>query len=315
MLVAIGCLLVASGDTCSEQDQTLEEQIARCLTQLASLEQLLEEIRQTNLAQWAGLQSQIEQMRLDNLAQEPAVGSRVSQIAEDNLERIADLECQLDGIREEYLQEAANQETQLGAPGDTLAPSLRIECINTEDAFIVFVLAVADLRTQIADKNNEIDSLKSAYAQEIIAEEEYERRINVLNAELLKARLTTASGVLDRMIASSEFSDLRSALITLREEAQPLIDEINNLVPTIRVGAIDATEFGNRLQARSVAFEQFDGYVTSAATTKLVQATNQVANEYGYDLVIRKKDVIMYRNPATIDDITELVKAEIEGYL
>ena len=193
--------------------------------------------------------------------------------------------------------------------------SMKLAYMDAEDAFIVFVLAVGDLRQQITDKNNEINDLKNEYAQGIIARDDYERRIYELNAELLDARVTTASGTLDRMIASNEFSDLRSTLITLREEAQPLIDEVNNLVSTIRVGAIDATEFQNRFTALSAMFEQFDGYVTSAATTKLVQATEKVANEYGYDIVIRKKDVIMYRNPVTIDDITELVKAEIEGYL
>ena len=193
--------------------------------------------------------------------------------------------------------------------------SMKLAYMDAEDAFLVFVLAVGDLRQQITDKNNEINDLKNEYAQGIIARDDYERGIYELNAELLDARVTTASGTLDRMIASNEFSDLRSTLITLREEAQPLIDEINNLVSTIRVGAIDATEFQNRYAALSAMFEQFDGYVTSAATTKLVQATEKVANEYGYDIVIRKKDVIMYRNPVTIDDITELVKAEIEGYL
>lgn len=203
--------------------------------------------------------------------------------------------------------------TQLKQAG--ASQSLKVAYMDAESAFTVFVVAVSDLRQQITDKNNEIAVLGSEYTQGIISLDDYQRRFYVLSAELLDARMTTAAGTLDRMIASSEFADLRSALITLREEAQPLIDEINNLVSTIRVGAIDATEFGNRLNARSTAFEQFDGYVTSAATTKLVQATNQVAGEYGYDLVIRKKDVIMYRNPVTIDDITELVKAEIKDYL
>lgn len=193
--------------------------------------------------------------------------------------------------------------------------SMKLAYIDAEDAFTVFILAVGDLRQQITDKNDEIVNLQNEYAQGIIARDDYERRIYELNAELLDARVTTASGTLDRMIASTAFSDLRSTLITLREEAQPLIDEVNNLVSTIRVGAIDATEFQNRFTALSTMFEQFDGLVTSAATTKLVQAAEMVANEYGYDLVIRKKDVIVYRNPVTIDDITELVKAEIEGYL
>jgi chromosome segregation ATPase len=193
--------------------------------------------------------------------------------------------------------------------------SLKVAYIDADDAFGVFILAVSDLRQQIEDKNGELNALKNEYAQGVIARDDYERRIYELNAELLDARVTTASGTLDRMIASDKFSDLRSALVTLREEAQPLVDEVNNLVSMIRVGAIDATEFQNRYTALAGMFEQFDDYVTSAATTKLVQATEKVANEYGYDLVVRKKDVLIYRNPATIDDITELVKSEIEGYL
>ena len=331
VLVAIGCLLVACGDTGSKQDQTLEDQMASCQAQLTSLERLLEEIRQTNLAQWAGLQSRIEQIRIDYLSQATTIESRFNQTAEDSSARIDALESQLSDVREEWLQQVTNLETQLeelhtagletseeqaaGDPGDKPAPSPRIAYINAEDAFTVFILAVGDLRQQITDKNNEISNLQNEYAQGIIARDDYERRIYELNAELLDARVTTASGTLDRMIASSAFSDLRSTLITLREEAQPLIDEVNNLVSTIRVGAIDATEFQNRYTALSTMFEQFDGYVTSAATTKLARATEKVANEYGYDIVIRMKDIIMYRNPATIDDITELVKAEIKDYL
>jgi len=193
--------------------------------------------------------------------------------------------------------------------------SLKLAYMDAEDAFTVFILAVGDLRQQITDKNNEINDLAAEYSQGIISLDDFERRSYELRAELLDARMTTAAGTLDRMIASNEFSDLRSVLITLRTEAQPLIDGVNTLVSTIRVGAIDGTEFMNRLAQYTSAFEQFDGYVTSAATTKLVQATEKVAHEYGYDVVVRKKDVIMYRNPATIDDITELVKAEIEGYL
>ncbi|MCK4570616.1 hypothetical protein KAT84_01575 [Candidatus Bipolaricaulota bacterium] len=218
-----------------------------------------------------------------------------------------------DGVGNSDLDAIRADITQLKQTG--ASQSLKVAYMDAESAFTVFVLAVNDLRQQITDKNNEIGVLGSEYTQGIISLDDYQQRYYVLSAELLDARMTTAAGTLDRMIASSEFSDLRSSLITLREQAQPLIDEINNLVSTIRVGAIDATEFGNRLQARTAAFDQFDGYVTVAATTKLVQATNKVANEYGYDLVIRKKDVIMYRNPVTIDDITELVKAEIKDYL
>ena len=193
--------------------------------------------------------------------------------------------------------------------------SLKIAYMDAEQVFTVFVLAVGDLRQQITDKNDEMTALGQERSQGLIAEADFQQRYYVLTAELLDARMTTAAGTLDRMIASNDFADLRSALITLREEGQPLVDEINNLVSTIRVGAIDSTEFASRIQTYTAMFEQFDGYVTSAATQKLVQATEKVANDYGYDMVIRKKDVILYRNPVTVNDITELVKAEIADYL
>jgi soluble cytochrome b562 len=193
--------------------------------------------------------------------------------------------------------------------------SLNLAYMDAENAFTVFVLAVGDLRQQITDKNAEINKLKTDYAQGTITLADYQQGFYVLSAELLDARMSTAAGTLDRMIASDKFSDLRSSLLSLREEAQPLINEINNLVSTIRVGAIDATEFGNRHTTLSSMFDQFDGYVTSAATTKLVQATEKVARAAGFDIVIRKKDVIMYRNSLTVPDITDAVKAEISGYL
>ena len=217
------------------------------------------------------------------------------------------------GVASSDLESIRADITQLQQTG--ASQSLKLAYMDAEDAFGMFVLAVGDLRQQITNKTEEIQELAAEYNQGIISLDDYQRSAYVLSAELLDARVTTAAGTLDRMIASDDFSDLRSPLITLREEAQPIIDEINNLVSTIRVGAINGTEFQNRLQVLTSQFEQFDGYVTSAATTKLVQATEKVAREQGFDIVIRKKDVIMYRNNLTIADITEAVKAEIAGYL
>jgi len=228
-------------------------------------------------------------------------------------EQLALLREEIDGLLESNAELEATVAT-LASQSAFMAP-LRIAYIDAEDAFAVFVLAVSDLRQRISDKNEEINQLKTDYAQGTITLTDYQQKYYVLTAELLDARMSTAAGTLDRMIASDAFSDLSSALLSLREEAQPLIDEIDSLIATIRAGAIDAAEFQEQYETLSVMFEQFDGYVTSAATTKLVQATEKVALEHGYDLVVRVKDVIMYRDPTTIDDITDLVQAEIADYL
>jgi Skp family chaperone for outer membrane proteins len=78
---------------------------------------------------------------------------------------------------------------------------------------------------------------------------------------------------------------------------------------------IDTTEFQNRYTQVKNAFTQLDELLTQAATAKIVQAANKVAIEKGYDLVLRTKNVIVYRNTAKMTDITDLVKNELSGYL
>jgi len=63
------------------------------------------------------------------------------------------------------------------------------------------------------------------------------------------------------------------------------------------------------------AFTQLDQLLTQAATSKIVKAAEKIAVENGYDLVLRAKNVIIYRNTAKLVDITDLVKHELATYL
>jgi Skp family chaperone for outer membrane proteins len=192
---------------------------------------------------------------------------------------------------------------------------LKIAYMNAESAFSVFTSAVSDLRQKTTDKVSEITALQTEFMQSTISKEEYQRRANELNAELLDARLATDTGTLDRMIASDGFSDLRSDLERLREVAQPIVEEVKNLVSTAKVGVIDATEFQSRYQRANEAFTQLDQLLTQAATAKIQQAAQRIALQKGFDLVIPVKNVVVYVNPASLTDITDLVKAEIANYL
>ncbi|MCK4598422.1 OmpH family outer membrane protein, partial [Candidatus Bipolaricaulota bacterium] len=145
--------------------------------------------------------------------------------------------------------------------------------------------------------------------------EEFDTQNNQLQVELLQAQLNIDIGTIDRMIASPGFSDIRNDLERLREEAQPVIDEMKKLVSTVRVGIIDPQEFQNRFNQVKAAFTQLDQLLTQAATSKIVKAAEKIAVENGYDLVLRAKNVIIYRNTAKLVDITDLVKHELAAYL
>ncbi len=195
------------------------------------------------------------------------------------------------------------------------ATPLKVAYINAEDAFTVFTDAVGDLRQRAIDKQGEIVKLQQQYMASTISKDDFDSQNNQLQVELLQAQLNIDLGTIDKMIASSGFSDMRNDLQRLKDEAQPVVDEMKNLVSTVRVGVIDTTEFQNRYTQVKNAFTQLDQLLTQAATAKIVQAANNVAIDQGYDLVLRTKNVIVYRNTAKMTDITDLVKHELSTYL
>ncbi len=213
-------------------------------------------------------------------------------------------------------------EAALNALGDRItnlenssSSPLKIAYLNAEDAFSVFTDAVSDLRQKAVDKQMEIAKLQQDFMAGTISKDEYQNTNDRLQVELLQAQLNIDIGTIDKMIDSSGFSNMRSDLQQLRDEAQPVVDEMKNLVTTIRTGVIDTQEFENRYTQVKNAFTQLDQLLTQAATSKIVEAANKVALAEGYDLVLRVKNVIIYRNTAKMIDITDMVKHELSTYL
>ncbi len=188
---------------------------------------------------------------------------------------------------------------------------LKIAYLNAEEAFTVFTDAVRELRQRAEDKHREILQLQQQAMAHTISEEEFRNRHKQLQVELLQAQLNINIGTIDKMIASAGFSDMHADLRRLKEEAQPVVDEMKNLVATVRVGVLDPQDFQERFTRVNNAFTQLDHLLTQAATAKIVQMTTMVALENGYDLVLRTRNVIIYRSPVRVIDITDLVKHEL----
>jgi len=203
-----------------------------------------------------------------------------------------------------------NLEASQGSGGD-----FRVAYLDAEEAFKVFLEATADLRERANDKIREVSDLRNEYAASTISNEQYQQRMNELQAELLDAQLTIDLSALDQMIASDDFGDIKPRLVEWKETAQLLANEVNNLVSMAKMGVVDPLEYQSRYQTAQSAFEQFDQGLTQAATLKIVQVAQQIAVEQGYDMVLRVKNVLVYRNPASLVDITDEVKSVISGYL
>ena len=211
------------------------------------------------------------------------------------------------------LAELQSQVAALQNQGAT-GQELRIAYINAEDAFTIFTNAVSDLRQRAEEKKSEAEALALAFQEGTVSPEDYNKQLAVLQVELLDAQWTIDMGTINKMLASDGFADIRADLENVKDDVQTYIDDTKNLISTARVGILNEAEFQTIYSRATAAFNQFDQILTRAASSKLVAEAESIAIEKGYDLVIRVKNVIMYRNPATMDDITDLVKSRISSY-
>ena len=193
--------------------------------------------------------------------------------------------------------------------------TLRVAYVNAESAFAVFTDAVADYRQRANDKAEQIVGLQQEFLQSTISQDDYEQRLMELRAELLDAQFSVDLGMIDRMLAADGFANIRGDLTALKEEAQPVVNEMKNLLSTTQTGVISGAEFDGRYAQLESAYTQLDQLLVSAASSKIIEAASEISIEKGFDLVLRAKNVIVYRNPAILTDITDLVKAKLTTYL
>jgi Skp family chaperone for outer membrane proteins len=119
--------------------------------------------------------------------------------------------------------------------------------------------------------------------------------------------------MLDKMIASPGFANLRADLQNLRDQAKPLADQVQNLVKQAQVIILDYNAFSNQLQQLQTAFQQVDQLLTQVAAVKILEISQQVAQERGYDIVLRTKDVVMYQRAPAISDLTPEVEKRLQN--
>ncbi len=193
--------------------------------------------------------------------------------------------------------------------------ALRIAFVKAEDAFKVFTDAVSDMRQRATDKAAEVVQLQQEYNNGTISDSDFEQQMMELKAEFLDAQYAVQVTMIDRMIAADGFADIRGELTALKEEAQTYVDGMKDLLSTARIGVIGTAEFDSRYAQLENAYQQLDQLLVSAATVKVVEAAEEVALERGFDLVLNKQNVYVYSNPASVVDITDLVKTRLSGYL
>jgi len=193
-------------------------------------------------------------------------------------------------------------------------PGLKVAYVDAENLFVkVFLPQVEAQRQVMSQKQGEIQNLQGRYLEGELTQEQYQQQVAKLQVELLQAQLDVDLTMLDKMIASPGFTNFRSDLERIREQARPLVDEVQSLLQTAQLGIVDMDSFLAQYGQLESAFKQLDQLLTQAAAAKIVEIAQQIGKEQGYDLVFRKKDVLIYRNEDTVSDISGDVEGRLWG--
>jgi len=189
---------------------------------------------------------------------------------------------------------------------------LRVAIVEAEALFTrVFLPQVRTERAAMEAKVRDSQALQADYAAGRVPLATYQQRFLRLQAELMEASLAVNMAMLNRMIASPGFLNMRSELESVRTQATPLADEVAKTVREAQVTILDMQGFSERLQQLQTTFQQLDQLLTQVAAAKIVEITQQVAREKGYDLVVRTEDVVMFRREPTVVDLS----SDVEGRL
>lgn len=223
---------------------------------------------------------------------------------------VASLEEQMVNLREE--SRIADMGTLKGAEPEKPI----IAYVDTEVIFLkVFLPQVQAERQAMSQKQQEMQQLQAQYLQGHVPQGQYQQEMAKLQVELLQAQLAVDMTMLDKMIASPGFTNFRGDLERIKTQAQPLVNEAENLLQTAKIGILDMEAFQGSYRQLSSAFQQLDQLLIQVAAAKIVEISQQVGREGGYDLVLRKKDVLIYCNEMAVRDISDEVETRLRNLL
>ena len=164
------------------------------------------------------------------------------------------------------------------------------------------------VQNTISFKDQELQDLRQKHESGEIDDETYKKESMSVEVELLAARLNWDLGLIDKMAASPEFSDLKQSLQELRKKLQPLQDQLDELKGAADQG--DLNSFFSLYQQLSTSLQQLDQLVSQVIQAMLADITQEVAQAQGYALVLRKEDAL-YLDTEQLADLTPQVKARV----
>lgn len=232
------------------------------------------------------------------------VAAQTGELA-DNL---ASLEARLTELEREV---AATPAVSPLPPGQTPSGTFAVAYVDltglVDDIFAPIDQAVAIKQQDLAD-------LQARHEAGEIDDATYQRESLLLEVELLAVPLHWYLDLIQKMIDSPEFSDIKTPLEDLLAVVQPLETQVEGLRTLAQGEEPDMQSFLLQYQQLSSQFQQLKQLLSQTLAVKFILITQEIARGGGYALVLRREDAL-YMDEAQVVDLTPLVRARLEGLL
>jgi hypothetical protein len=197
---------------------------------------------------------------------------------------------------------------------------LRIGYFDAESVFrgAFWDLGAAE-RGEAEDIADEIRALLAERQREAISAEEYAVQSLELQADFLRANVSTLRVTIDAIHAAEGLLSLLSAedrlqARTLQDNAATLKSIVDQLLAQARVGVVDMDTFQANYSQAQTNFRSLDNAMTSLAGSLISSKARQYAQENGYDLIFTQHTSLVYGAEDTAENLTGTLTEEMAEY-
>jgi hypothetical protein len=197
---------------------------------------------------------------------------------------------------------------------------LRIGYFDAEAVFKGAFWALGENeRAEAEDIADDIRALLSERQREAISAEEYATRSIELQADFLRANVSTLRQTIDMIFAAEGLISLlsqedRLQARTVQDNAATLKSIADQLLAQARVGVVNTETFQANYTQAQANFQNLDSTMTSLAGSLIASKARRFAEENGYDLVFTQHTSLVYGSAGKSDDLTATLIEEMSAY-
>jgi len=253
-----------------------------------------------------------DQGRIDRLEEE--IGEMKEIVGDGSkfarAEAVGELEDKLSSYRSRTEEIAAGQDT-LAQEVDK-SQRLKVGYLNAKKAFDVFSEAVVEEREKVNQLDEKLRQLEEDLTGGELPQEEFNLRYSVARADKLRAQLEIDLAMMEKMKGAKGFTDIEEQLNDLRGEADPLKTNLEGIKKDLEDNVIQPQEATSKISQIYDQFQQLDELLTRVIEGKIIRVASDLAQEKGYDVVLRQENVVIYGKKEPVKDLTEEIKKALE---